>query len=34
MNEDNREMKLNFENLHRSLINDNQSKFFSVIESI
>ena len=34
MNEDNKEMKLNFENLHRSLINDNRSKFFSVIESI
>ena len=34
MNEDNKEMKQNFENLHRSLINDNQSKFFSVIESI
>ena len=34
MNEDDKEMKLNFEILHKSLINDNKSKFFSVIESL
>jgi len=34
MNEDDKEMKLNFEILHRSLINNNKSKFFSVIDSL
>ena len=34
MKDDLGEMKKNFEILHNSLINDNESKFFSVIKSL